>query len=272
MYANDGKVERWQSLAQQHASGYASASPFPHAAFDDFVPAEWCDRLLEEFPDFGGTNALRYDRKVCRNKTATRGDGQFGLHTREVMRHLTGAAFLQFLETLTGIKGLIPDPYYEGGGLHEIQRGGHLKVHADFNWHKRLCLDRRINLILYLNKDWQEDYGGHLELWDRDMKQCVRKVLPVINRCVIFSTTSWSYHGHPGMLNCPPDRTRKSLALYYYTNGRPEEEQSEKHGTLWRDVPSRSRFGRLARATLHATANVAEVPARVMRSLARRVG
>jgi hypothetical protein len=140
---------------------------------------------------------------------------EFGKFTRDLLREFNSPGCLQFLETLTGIGNLMPDPYFEGGGLHQIEPGGFLKVHADFNWHPRLRLDRRLNLIVYLNQDWREEYNGHLELWDRSMSLAVRKVLPVFNRAVVFSTTSWAYHGHPEKLACPPGQTRKSLALYY---------------------------------------------------------
>ena len=139
-------------------------------------------------------------------------------------KNLIQLNFLKFLESLTGIEGLISDPYYVGGGIHETKKGGFLKVHTDFNYHKKLKLDRRVNLLLYLNSDWKEEYGGHLELWDKDMLSCKRKVLPVINRMAIFSTTDFSYHGHPEPLSCPDNRSRRSLALYYYTNGRPASE------------------------------------------------
>ena len=112
-----------------------------------------------------------------------------------LLEFVKGCVFLEFLESLTGIDGLIPDPYYEGGGLHPIVPGGFLKVHADFNWHKDLKLDRRLNVIVYLNRNWKEEYGGHLELWNREMTRCERRVLPIFNRCVIFSTTDFSYHG-----------------------------------------------------------------------------
>jgi 2-oxoglutarate-Fe(II)-dependent oxygenase superfamily protein len=142
-----------------------------------------------------------------------------------------------FLEQLTGIEGLIPDPYFWGGGLHQITRGGYLKVHADFNRYSKLRLDRRLNLLLYLNRDWKEEYGGHLELWNEQMTTCERKILPIFNRCVVFSTTDYSYHGHPDPLNCPEQQTRKSLALYYYTNGRLEEGVSPVHTTLFQRRP-----------------------------------
>ena len=127
------------------------------------------------------------------------------------------------METLTGIENLISDPYFLGAGLHQIPRGGKLAVHADFNRHNKFPLDRRLNILVYLNKDWKEEYGGHLELWDRDMSKC-KKIAPLFNRMVVFPVTDWAYHGHPEPLTCPEGRTRKSIALYYYTNGRPENE------------------------------------------------
>lgn len=159
--------------------------------------------------------------------------------TRMLLYSFNSSTFITFLEILTGIDGIIPDPHFEGGGLHQIERGGYLKMHVDFNRHNKMRLDRRLNLLIYLNKDWQEEYGGHLELWDRNMTQCVKKVLPVFNRFVVFSTNDFSYHGHPEPLTCPEDRSRKSLALYYYTNGRPAEELADgnTHSTIFMERP-----------------------------------
>ena len=108
--------------------------------------------------------------------------------------------------------------------MKKKKKGGFLKVHSDFNLHPQLNLNRRLNLLLYLNKDWKEEWGGHLELWDKDMKSCKVKISPNFNKLVIFNTTDYSFHGHPNPLACPEDVTRKSLALYYYTNGRPSNE------------------------------------------------
>lgn len=163
-----------------------------------------------------------------------------GEMTRSLLYQLNSSTFITFLERLTNVDGLIPDPHFVGGGLHQIERGGFLKMHVDFNKHERLRLDRRLNLLIYLNKDWQEEYGGHLELWDKDVTQCSKKILPVFNRCVVFTTTDFSYHGHPEPLTCPEDRSRKSLALYYYSNGRPASEirrGHSEHSTLFRARP-----------------------------------
>jgi hypothetical protein len=142
--------------------------------------------------------------------------------------------FLQFLSEVTGIPNLISDPGFEGGGLHQIIRGGKLGVHADFNRHRDFGLDRRLNLLLYLNRDWREEYGGNLELWDRTMSRCEARVAPLFNRVMIFGTTDFTYHGHPDPLQCPEGMTRKSMALYYFSNGRPAEELSGDHSTLFR--------------------------------------
>jgi Rps23 Pro-64 3,4-dihydroxylase Tpa1-like proline 4-hydroxylase len=138
---------------------------------------------------------------------------------------------------------LLPDPYYTGGGLHQIRPGGLLEVHADFSYHTKLRLDRRINVLIYLNKDWKEEYGGHFELWDREVTRAVKKILPIFNRCAIFSTTSTSFHGHPLPLACPADRNRKSIATYYYSNGRPEEtsELTHRHEVAFQERPGVNR-------------------------------
>jgi len=135
-----------------------------------------------------------------------------------IIDELNSAAFVEWLSELTGIPNLKPDPDLEGGGLHQIKAGGHLNIHADFTVHPHHRMwRRRVNVLVYLNEGWQEGYGGHLELWTRDMQRCFKRVLPVFNRCVIFNTDPDSYHGHPHPLTCPETTTRKSIALYYFT-------------------------------------------------------
>jgi hypothetical protein len=153
---------------------------------------------------------------------------------RAALRELNGQVFLDFLERLTGIKGLVPDPHFIGGGLHQILPGGFLKVHADFDMHGRLHLHRRLNVLLYLNQDWDASYGGDLELWDPTMTRAVRKIAPIANRLVVFSTTDTSFHGHPEPLACPADRARRSMAWYYYT---APMKTRVGHSTLFQERP-----------------------------------
>ena len=224
------------ALAESRREAYASASPYPHAVMDDFLPEGVLEAVLAEFPDPRGADWFAFDSATER-KLATKDDSAMGPATRHVLAQLNSAPFIDFLERLTGIDGLVPDPHFVGGGLHQIERGGHLKVHADFNRHPHTNLERRLNVLVYLNRDWDDAYGGGFELWDEDMTGCVEKVMPYFNRCVVFSTTSTSYHGHPEPLQCPEDRTRKSMALYYYSKDRPPEQRGEAHNTLFKARP-----------------------------------
>lgn len=223
-------------LADENRERFASAKPFPHVVLDDFLPEWVLDTVNEEFPDPGQIPWKEF-KKGTSKKLATEGDAFFGDFTRHFLSQLNSAAFLQFLERLSGITSLIPDPYFEGGGLHQIEPGGFLKVHADFSWHDRLHLDRRLNSIIYLNKDWKESYGGALELWERDMSKPVQRYLPTFNRCIVFATTDYAYHGHPDPLASPPGRNRRSLALFYYTNGRPAHETRQDEGSRYQERP-----------------------------------
>ncbi|MBR8826884.1 MAG: 2OG-Fe(II) oxygenase [Gomphosphaeria aponina SAG 52.96 = DSM 107014] len=228
--------EYLNNLATKHREAYALGKPFPHIIMDNFLPASVLDQVLEEFPQPNSVNWQKFNA-ATEKKLASTSELQMGEATRFLLYQLNSSVFIQFLEKLTGIDGLLPDPHFIGGGLHQIVRGGYLKLHADFNRHITLPLDRRLNLLIYLNKDWEEEYGGHFEMWNRDMTRCEQKVLPIFNRCVIFSTTDFSYHGHPDPLTCPEGGTRKSLALYYYSNGRPPEEIGGSHTTLFRERP-----------------------------------
>ena len=226
-----------QRAAERLHERYCNEVPFPHIVMDGLFSDEQLRGVLSEFPDPGQIDWNQFANREER-KLASTAESQMGEATRLFLYQLNSSTFINFLESLTGIDGLIPDPHFWGGGLHQITRGGYLKIHADFNVHEKLRLDRRLNLLLYLNQDWKEEYGGHLELWNRDMSRCEKRVLPIFNRCVVFNTTDYSYHGHPEPLACPESLTRKSLALYYYSNGRPSEETSDPHGTRFKKRPN----------------------------------
>jgi hypothetical protein len=227
-------IERMKDMRRSAYESYVSAKPFPHVVFDDFLTVDLLDAVLAEFPK---PNQIRWQEfdNAREIKLASAKETDFGPVTRLLFYHLNSITFLEFLSDVTGIQHLIPDPSFDGGGLHQIARGGKLGIHADFNKHPKYELDRRLNVILYLNKQWREEYGGHLELWDRSMTKCEAKILPVFNRMVVFGTTDFTYHGHPDPLQCLEGMTRKSLALYYFSNGRPADEISGDHSTIFRD-------------------------------------
>ena len=226
-----GKLaRRLGPLARQ----YQGVDPYPHVVVDDFLDPEVAGRLVAEFPPVDPTRWTSYthvnERKYGRSDRRV-----FPPTIGRVVDLLNAPAFLQTLQGLTGIAGLLADPSLEGGGLHQSGRGGYLNVHADFTGHPhRPKWRRRVNLLLYLNRDWKDEYGGHLELWSRDMARCVRKVAPVFNRVLIFSTDADAFHGHPEPMTCPEDVTRKSLALYYFTE---EAEAFRVRSTEYRARP-----------------------------------
>jgi len=226
-------LPRMEALAASARATYAEAKPFPHVVFDDFFDPRLLELVLEEFPKPGEIPWQRFDTGQ-EIKLASSREASFGPATRLLLYHLNSMTFLKFLSSVTGIENLISDPGFEGGGLHQIVRGGKLGVHADFNKHRDFGLDRRLNLLLYLNRDWREEYGGHLQLWNRDMSRCEAKVLPIFNRVMLFGTSDFTYHGHPDPLQCPDGMSRKSLALYYFSNGRPAEEITGGHSTIFR--------------------------------------
>ena len=226
-----------RQIGESLADNYCFAEPFPHVVLDSFLPPEVIEMALENFP----TESLASDRVFDM--------GYAGLHKRQVLpAECNGAVrslfhffnsqpMLEFLEGLSTIPGLIPDPYFVGGGFHETSRGGKLGVHADFRINQQLHLHRRMNVIVYLNPQWDEAYGGHLELWDRKMTQRVKSVAPIFNRCVIFNTDADSYHGHPDPLTTPDGLTRRSMALYYYTASREIYKEVPSTGTLYQARP-----------------------------------
>jgi Rps23 Pro-64 3,4-dihydroxylase Tpa1-like proline 4-hydroxylase len=226
--------ERLEKIANKYKKKYAQNSPFSHVAIDGIFPQAFLEEVVKENPesDIADNGCLYGNLKTCfqgvtgtqNKKSFVENEDLMGLHTRILFSVMKSSNFVKFLEEVTGISDIIPDPHFRGSGLHFTASGGNLDVHADFNKYQKFNLDRRVNAFIYLNPDWPEEYGGHLELWSRDMKSCQQRILPTLGRFVVFSSTDFSYHGHPQPLPAPKGRARRSIALYYYTNGRPQEE------------------------------------------------
>jgi hypothetical protein len=237
-------LEKMNRYAERWARQYRENRPFPHIALDGFFDESVIRKILADYP---GEFDSSWNRTFL--DAGTYEEQKLGLdrleafppYIQQFVNALNSRMFVEFLEQLTGVDGLIPDPYLTGGGLHMIPRGGRLAIHADFNKHRKLRLDRRLNLLLYLNYDWQQEWGGALELWDKDVKVKEKAYLPIANRVVVFTTTDTAFHGHPDPLTSPKGKYRRSIAMYYYTNGRPEEEQSEDHTTIFRMRPGEVR-------------------------------
>ena len=238
-------IEKLTKLAEDNKGKYQSAVPFSHIALDNFLKEEYLHAVLKEFPTITNPQWQEFKAETENGKLASTKYDLIPPTIRYVLDQLNTPPFIQFLETLTGIKGLIPDPYYTGGGMHQTKRGGFLGIHVDFNRYEQLGLYRRINVLLYLNENYKEEYGGALELWDDKMEVCHEKIAPIFNRCAIFTTSENSHHGHPDPLNFPEGVTRKSLAWYYYTADNGSVIDEKPHTTLFKARPGKDALYKL---------------------------
>jgi len=225
-----------ENFAKNQFLNYISGDPYPHIVIDNFFDEKILNNVCEEF-NLNNKNKVIFNNPNEQKITLNKWD-DFGPKTLKFIKYLNSEIFIEFLEKLTGIEKLLADNLLEGGGLHQINSGGYLKIHADFNKHSKTNLDRRLNALIYLNKEWKKEWGGEFEMWSKDLKRNVKKISPVFNRLVIFSTTSYSFHGHPSPLSSPNDISRKSIAMYYYTDGRPDNEIQgglKYHSTLFKN-------------------------------------
>ena len=231
-------------LAEQLSFNYKNSLPFPHIVIDNFLERKIAEiahnelsklevwdydptdysKLAQQNKFFMPSPNYEVDLEIMRKDSVT---------AFQILQFLNSDITLRFLEKLTGIENLIPDPTFTGGGYHKIKKGGKLAIHADYNIHPHTKLHRRINLLVYLNPNWVEEWGGNLELWNKTLTEKTHEIAPMFNRAVIFNITDDAYHGHPEPLKCPDNEARYSMALYYFTEDRPEEEKNSEHSALW---------------------------------------
>jgi len=227
-------------VAKAIGAEFAAAKPYRHVAIDNFFEPGFAQALLAQFPAFDTTRALNEAGEVG-GKAVVEKIRDISASYAALDDLVQSAEFLMLLSELTGVADLRYDPYYFGGGTHENRGGQDLDPHVDFNRHPVENWHRRLNLIVYLNPEWQDSWGGSLEIhsdpYASDNR--IKLLTPIFNRCVIFETNEISWHGfsriqtpetHPGL-------TRKSIALYFYTQDRPAEELADTHSTIYVDRP-----------------------------------
>jgi Rps23 Pro-64 3,4-dihydroxylase Tpa1-like proline 4-hydroxylase len=212
---------------------YARAEPFPHIVLDDFFVSEFAEEIAAELAACDIDSWLRDDHPDQVSKRTMENPEALPEMTRAALRYMNSEHACRFFSVLTGINDLEPDPTYMGGGVHVSLPGGLLGVHADFNLHPDTGMHRRVNALIFMNKDWDPNWHGQLELWPRDLSEPAVSVNPDFNRLVAFTITDDAFHGVPTPIACPLDRRRFSLALYYYTVDRPDAEKSPFHWASW---------------------------------------
>ncbi len=210
-----------------------SKKTFKYLMFDGFFKPESAEQILGAYPtvDMGSWDGTTYVNQ--KNKFALTKFGADHPVLQNAFDEFNGDKFLNIVKSIVDINDLVADDELFGGGLHQSVNGAFLDVHVDFNYHATTKYHRRMNAIVYMNKNWRKEYNGYLELWDMDKKKQLEYIEPIFNRCVIFETNEVSFHGHPKPLNTPEGITRKSMAVYYYTPGRPENETASEHNTIY---------------------------------------
>jgi Rps23 Pro-64 3,4-dihydroxylase Tpa1-like proline 4-hydroxylase len=230
---------------------FRSARPFRHVVIDDFLEPSFCREICDQFPDFDAKAAINENRQVGGKATQERVRG-LGPAFKTLDDLVQSKAFRNMVSRISSVPDLKYDPHYFGGGTHENRQGQDLDPHIDFNYHPISRQHRRLNLIVYLNEEWEDDWGGSIQL-HRDPRREpsedeIVTVTPLMNRCVMFETTEHSWHGFP-RIELPEDKqhlSRRSFALYFYTEDRPAEETATEHSTVYveRHLPEYIRAGK----------------------------
>jgi hypothetical protein len=224
-----------RTLALAHRQRYASAAPYPHVVVDGFLGESHARELAAAFPgpEHEGWKRRDFEEQSARLGALERnGFEDVAPPLRQLLGELLGMAFLEFLEALTGARGLIADPHYRAAGLKLTLPGGHLALHADFNRDRFRALTRAVTVLYYLNPDWQPEWGGALELWDAQLTRCEARILPVLDRLVVMAHGDTHWHGHPEPLRCPEGTGRRVLTAYYYV-AEASPDAPVAHGALW---------------------------------------
>jgi len=215
-----------------------NAVPFPHFCIDNFLNEEFANEVYSSFPSFNHARTIGTEFATVNEKYKIQitDSAKFPQPIAKLNRMLASPEFLKMMSDLMGIPNLISDVDLTGGGIHETNSGGRLDVHVDFNYVESKKLHRRLNILIYFNKHWKEDYGGYLDIWDKDVKQCYGAFAPIFNRACGFATSEISFHGVTP-LTCPPEIMRRSFAVYYYTKEAPTGWSGEVHSTIFKARP-----------------------------------
>jgi len=248
---------------------FRHAEPYPYFCVDNFLNEDFANAVLASFPSFDQAREVGRAFKGVneKGKVQVTDAKLFAEPVRQLNEELASPEFLDLLSYVTGMPRLLADDELVGGGIHQTGPRGHLDVHVDFNYIKERDLHRRLNILIYFNKNWQPEWGGNIELWDRRVKNCVQSFSPIFNRCVVFETNEISFHG-VSAVKCPEGVTRKSFAAYYYTKEAPAHWTGKAHDTIFRARPDEKWKGRIAMPLEKAT----RLAGRAVNKIGRLVG
>ena len=247
---------------------FIGAKPFPHIVFEGLFSPRLLELMLADFDRLNWSDWRRYDNPN-EFKRGSAPKTRLGTASQLYFNTIHSGQFVDFIERVTGIEGLVTDPELFSGGLHDIPTGGKFAMHVDFNQHSVTRLANRLVFITYLNKDWLPSYGGGLEAWDVEKNEPVVEILPEFGRSVLFYQSSKSLHGHPKPVAAPNGRPRRSAAAYFYSNGRADSDDLNFHTTQFASVAQLPARDKLMNVLKYLLPPVAFDAARKVKSLLR---
>lgn len=225
----------WNALKEK----FQNADPFPSICINNFLNPDFALRLSKSYPDYSiaQTQGREFATVNEKSKVQITDSKQFPAPVAELHQALAGSEFIEAMQTMSGLDDLQFDHNFFGGGMHLTGTSGILDVHVDFNYSEQLQSYRRLNLLIYLNEDWKDEWGGNVELWNKDVSKCVHSLSPIHNRCVIFATSDSSFHGVTAVTS-PPGVIRKSFAIYLYNKENSGSKYGESHSTIFKARPN----------------------------------
>ncbi len=231
------KFKDYTTLNQE----FLSTQPHPIIVLDEFFPLETAQSLQKECESIPSEHWTEFTRrgsymKECKNLN-------YSPEAVKIVNQLNSSNGLIWLEKITGIQGLLPDPHLTGAGYSRSFNGDSLKSHTDFNWNDQLRLHRKLTLIVYLSEDWKEEYNGHIEFYDDDNQRVIQRIFTKFNRCVIWQYHKRGFHGYPTPIQCPEHISRNTLRLFYYISNSQYLEDDPPHRSLyWYDKDTRTAY------------------------------
>ena len=249
-----------------------TAKPVPFFSIDDFLETASAERVLDAYPSFEEAEKIgrSFNAVNEKGKIQVTDSTKFADPVAELNKELASPEFLDLMSYVFDIPNLLADEQLIGGGIHQTGPRGHLDVHVDFNYLGDRQLHRRLNILVYFNKDWEPDWGGNIELWDKDVKVCEQSLSPIFNRCVVFETNEVSFHGVTAV-KCPQGRARRSFAAYYYTKEAPAHWTGEAHSTIFKARPDELVKGNVLMPLEQAGRRVRNIVADIKRGIKKTI-
>ena len=216
---------------------YAKGEPFEHIIIPNFLDEKFAEIISSEFPETDSTWHVYdtpFEQKLLKSNI-----GESTPNIKKLINYLNSEEFVNIVSRICGIRGLESDPTLNAGGMHCYKNNGFIDIHLDYTIHPITRKERRISFMLYMSKNWKDEYGGNLQLWNKDLTEFKELKTSMYNVGLFFKTSEDSYHGLPDKINCPPHMSRNVIGLYYLTEPRPETLSNPRYNAEMFPKPGR---------------------------------